>query len=88
MFILHTPHQASHCEAAVPFHIHTMLPGALLSRYTKSRQTRASSAEKYLLATGGSHGTTYISLQLCLVKGSLKQFSASVEMISYASVNI
>lgn len=45
------------------------------------------SAEKYLLATGGSHGPTYISPQLCLVKGSMKQFSASVQVISYASFN-
>lgn len=89
---LHMLHQASYQGVAVPLpqpH-HTARSSALSD--TPSRQERASSAagrlhERHLLATGGSHSTTYISPQLCLVKGSLKLFLTAAEIISYVSGN-
>lgn len=59
-------------------------------RYTK--QTGESlvccwQAARYLLATGHCQGTTCIRPQLCLVKGSLRLFLISVEIISYVSGN-
>lgn len=46
-------------------------------------------AEKHLLATGVSHGTIHISPQLCCFNEKFSEtVFASVEMISYASINI
>lgn len=63
---LHTPYQALHHEAAVHFHIHTTLPGALHCQIPyrdrwEPHLLLMGSTGRFLLATGGSHGATDIS---------------------------